>query len=317
MMQVATETVATTQDDGILDRLPGRYREMLGELRALTSMSDLCRLAAIKRVQDLKAWCLAHRVSWEEVCETTLPKCRRQIDKYLDTLETFGDGSYEAIIELTTLAEQVAARRLLKAGTLRLEDGQIIIGRRHIANDAAHAYQIVEVLREAFARADAAAIELVREKDLRKANAEQFGKTSAKLHELIDAKDAKLKAYQEAPTPPGLTSEAEQQAFQRVAADRRLLLLIADRIAAEALRPGASGALIYEAFTALGGSANNITSRLDQIAQTCPDDIGEPHAEDWPEGNWPRREEAQVQLAIAKRAARLGHDTNNSPALPA
>lgn len=211
MLQVVKETVAPAQGDGILDRVPGRYREVLGELRVLVAMSDLCRLTAIKRIQDLKAWCLDHRVSWEEVCDAALPKCRRTIDRYLDTLETFGDGSYEAIMEMTSHAERVQARRLLKDGTIRHEDGAIVISGKRFQNDPAHAYQIVEVLREAFAQAEAAKDELAKEKELRQRQGEASERREAKLHELLDAQGQKIAHLDARPTPKELQTALDRK----------------------------------------------------------------------------------------------------------
>lgn len=212
MTAATTRALTVAEPHGsVVEQLPGHLREVLGELRALVAVSDLCRLSAIKRLQDLKAWCLSNRLNWEQLCDEALPKCRRTIDRYLETLETFGDGTYETVIELTTAAERVAARRLLKAGTIRHEGGCIVIGKKKIPNDPGHAHQILEVLREAIAQRDAAEAEADTERKLRKTDQDKAREEAKTLQAALQQAQDELKKWTGAKVPDGIVSEPERQ----------------------------------------------------------------------------------------------------------
>lgn len=236
-MAVATKQAIqemTAQQE--VDKLPGEVRELLGEMRALVGISDLCRLVAIKRIQQIKQYCLEHRINWERVCEGHLPKCRRSIDHYLDTLETFGDGTYESIIELTTHAERVAARRLMKAGTLRLDGDCLVIADRRVRNVPEEAHTVLEILRESMVREEAAKAEAAQERTLRK-QAEAFAeKREAALIEARDAALEKIQRLEERPTPKEL----------RTALDRKWWPILQEIRTAWVVRQGQLAAMIDE-----------------------------------------------------------------------
>lgn len=220
--RVEAAKICSTRDDQMAvaspaaDKLPAGVREYLGEIRALVGISDLTRLAAIHRIQRVKEECLARRISWEQVCEETMPKCRRSIDHYLVTLETFGDGMYEPIIEITSKAERIQARRLLKGGKLRLDGDCIVINDQRVRNVPEEAHTILELIRESMAREEAAKADAATEKDLRKRQAEAAAKREQRDHELLDAKDAELDRWKGTPAPVGLKTEAERRAFARL-----------------------------------------------------------------------------------------------------
>lgn len=270
MLQAAKETAAPAQSDGILDRVPGRYREMLGELRALAAMSDLCRLAAIKRVQDLKAWCIDSRVSWEEVCDAALPKCRRTIDRYLDTLETFGDGSYEGILEMTSHAERVQARRLYKSGKIRQDGGEIVIGSKRIPNDAEHTYQIVEALREAFARAEAAEAEMAKEKALRKADNETGQRQILATHRALEAAQTRIRVLSQLQPPADLAADADRESWRAARQALGECDLHVSALAALAADPQRTDVLRARVVGHLRMLQGWIAAAVDEIAEQMP-----------------------------------------------
>jgi len=310
MLQVAREAVAPAHGGEILDRVPGAYREVLGELRALVAMSDLCRLAAIKRIQTLKAWCVDHRVSWEEVCDAALPKCRRTIDRYLDTLETFGDGTYEAIIELTTHAERVAARRLLKDGTIHQEGNSIVISGKQIPNDAAHTYQIVEVLREVFAQRDAATDEAAKTKATLKQQQEMARKSAEALIMARNAAVDETARIQALPAPREMGTEADRRRWNQLKSwqtETEHLLESFDGLIDE---DDHSREFWGEAVTWLGWLQLRIHTlglrllgrRGAMVAELTR--LGEPPRVALPQGEWPARTlEAQAEQLLQQDAA--------------
>jgi len=214
MLAVSREEIdaaADIVDVGVLGRLPGDLRETVGEFRALVAIGDLCTLNALDRLTELKGWCLSHHVNWEQFCDELMPKGRRTIDHYLTTRQTFGDGSYEGVVKLTTKAERAAAYRLLKNGTIRHDGDCIVIERKRIQNDAAHAHEIVTILREAIAQRDASKAEAAQEKALRKREAEAAEKDKQALRDAADAKDRRIAHLEARPIPKDLTTELDRK----------------------------------------------------------------------------------------------------------
>lgn len=279
--------------------LPPGLQRKLGVFDAMAAMSDLCKLNGIKLLQDLKAWCLDNQVNWEQFCDEHLPKCRRTIDRYLDTLDTFGDGSYEGVVALTTQAELIEARRLYKAGTIRQDGGEIVIGRKRILNDAEHAYQIIEALREAFAHAETAEAELSKEKELRQQQhsaAEEIMKNHRELINKLRAENAHMKAY---PTPIHGATEADRQRYPQVQAQFHEIDFACDRLAAINLEDGHSRGFWRE----LGHTVSRIKDRLCDLEREVAD--AHPDAYD---PVWPYVPDPATMLPAGQQAERMLRD---------
>ncbi|MBI2882875.1 MAG: hypothetical protein HYY11_03045 [Candidatus Methylomirabilis oxyfera] len=208
----------TIRKDTTLAALGGlspRAFSTLCELRVHAGYAEIAKLNVVKKLQELKADCLEHGVSWEQFADEHLPLGRRMIDNYLNTLKAVGEYAYEEVVAITSVAEQRMASRLLKNGTIRHEDGAIIISGKRIVNDAAHAYQIVEVLREAFTQAEAAKDDAKKKDEQLTRHQETARKEHGRLHEMIDRKEKEIEWLKNFPTPPGITDE-ERPAWRRV-----------------------------------------------------------------------------------------------------
>jgi hypothetical protein len=313
-MMISTKRAieATVVNDEV-EKLPGPSRERLGEIRALVGVSDLTRLAAIKLIQELKQECLERRINWEQVCEESLPKCRRSIDRYLDTLETFGDGMYEAILDVTTRAERVQARRLLKTGELWLDGDCIVIADRRVRNVPEEAHTIIEIIRESMAREKAAKEEAAREKALRKADHERAEREKQAILDGAEATRQELERWKGQPAPAGLKSDAERRVFARLLTWQIDNDAKANGILDLLKEQDYGGVFWFELATWLSRQRKV----LDELLKACLTRHGDSFAEtglrapmvhlEIPTGQWEQRGGAELAAAIAAPPHDNGH----------
>lgn len=270
-MLVATkQAIEATVVYSEVDKLPAQSRERLGEIRALVGVSDLTRLAAIKLIQELKQECLERRVNWEQVCEESLPKCRRSIDHYLDTLETFGDGLYEPILDITTRAERVQARRMLRSGQLRLDGDCLVIGGRKVRNTPEEAHTILEIIRESMAREEAAKEEATKARAALKAQQEGAQKHFVALKEALAASQQQVRALSQLTPPDDLATDADRdswRAARQTLADCDVRVAALASLAADPARTDVLRARVMGHLRTLQGW---IQAAVDEIAEQMP-----------------------------------------------
>lgn len=297
-----------------VDKLSGHARELLGELRALVGISDLTRLAAIKVIQQIKQECLDRRINWEQVCAERLPKCRRSIDHYLETLETFGDGMYETIIDITNRAERVHARRLLKGGGLRLDGDCIIIEDRRIRNVPEEAHTILEIVRESMAREEAAKADAANEKAARKRDSETHEKREQALHELLEKKAAEVARMNARPAPKEFKTEADRKRWQTLCAVRNEIEVAVGQLRAVFLDEDTTLPTWREAETLIGLGQYLFWEAGKELLELHGDVLGQFAALEppvpFPMGDWPERDARGLPIATAPA---LALHSGNSP----